>query len=519
MNGGVWDRILKKQWSFFWAGVAFGVAQIIYMIGIIVSNLQKGKEAVADPITVTTDLGRMYRALEVAIANFLNIPDPQLFGHSVDGVPSGGAFVPGVGWQIIGMAIGGTLVALAEREFRTWVKYPPRLLFISFIGGFLFSYGTRLAGGCTLNHLIGGIPLMSIHSTVTVIFMAIGGILAFYFMAKLNLAKYFKHQETLCYVKSRAHDPIEAATYDPSYNPRRQFIWWFSLAFFVALFGVAIYGGLFNPEWMQNLKKGDLVAFSKSVADRGWFFVLAMLLAGIVAGFGMAKTGYGTECAVVSAEVGKDMAKNDPKYAQLGVPRITRTLMKAYLPAIGLAATWVVMLAFIVPAWLFFGVHPGFEEGIKYQLTLGNVIGGLLLGIGSVLLIGCEIRSYMRLGLGYLNTWVGFVGFAVGYLPFTLFYKQHEAFFEATRVTEVYKWYQLFFPNNLLAQKLFLAAWWVFLIALLLYLIRLGAKQVGVKPSQIVNLNTEELQFHIDYARGGEDTQVTPGRQGRPASC
>lgn len=516
MQEGLWKRLWTKQWSFFWAGIAFGVAQIIYMVGILISNAQKGKELVADPITVTTDLGRMFRALEVAIAHFFNLPDPQLFGHSVNGVPSGGAFIPGVGWQIIGMAIGGALVALAEREFRTWVKYPPKLLLVSFIGGVLFSYGTRLAGGCTLNHLIGGIPLMSIHSTVTVLFMAIGGILAFYVMAKLDLAKYFKHQETACYVKQRAQDPVEAATYDPHYNPRRQFIWWFSMAFFILLFGVAIYGGLFNPDWMQHLKKGELAAFSKSVADRGWFFVLAMLLAGIVGGIGMAKSGYGTECAVVSAEVGKDMARNDNKYAKLGVPRITRTLMKAYLPAIGLAATWVVMLAFIVPAWVFFGIRPGFEEGIKYQLTLGNVIGGLLLGIGSVMLIGCEIRSYMRLGLGYLNTWVGFIGFAVGYLPFTLFYKQHEAFFEATRVTEVYKWYQLFFPNNPLAQKLFLAAWWVFLIALLLYLIRVGAKQAGATPAQVVRLSTEELQLQIEAER----TEGSPGRAvGKTATC
>ena len=30
---------------------------------------------------------------------------------------------------------------------------------------------------------------------------------------------------------------------------------------------------------------------------------------------------------------------------------------------------------------------------------VGNLLGGLLLGGGAVLLIGCEIRSYMRVGL------------------------------------------------------------------------------------------------------------------------
>lgn len=78
-----------------------------------------------------------------------------------------------MGWQIIGMAIGGLIVVLLEREPRIWAKYSTKLLLTSFVGGMLFSYGTRLAGGCTLNHLLGGVPMMNIHSTVTLIFMSL----------------------------------------------------------------------------------------------------------------------------------------------------------------------------------------------------------------------------------------------------------------------------------------------------------------------------------------------------------
>ncbi|ADV79990.1 hypothetical protein Thebr_1421 [Thermoanaerobacter brockii subsp. finnii Ako-1] len=60
------------------------------------------------------------------------------------------------------------------------------------------------------------------------------------------------------------------------------------------------------------------------------------------------------------------------------------------------------------------------------------------MGMEAVLLIGCEIRTYMRIGLGYLGSWVGFLGFAVGYLPFTLFYEQHMNFLKATRITETF---------------------------------------------------------------------------------
>jgi len=495
-ENGFLKRILTKQWSFFWAGVVFGIAQIIYMIGGWVANLQAGKKPTLSPITVTTDLGRMFRSLELSITKFLHLPDFQLYGHSVDGVANGGAFVPGVGWPIVGMVIGGALVALAEREFRIWVKYPPKMLLVTFIGGAFFSYGTRLAGGCTLNHLIGGIPLLSIHSTITVIFMAIGGFLGFAIMSKLGLAKYFKHQETLSYVKG--NDFGESITYDPNYNPRKKKIWWIALMFVTLFFVLAAYSGFANPESLQHLKDGKLVSYGKSVADKGWFYVISTLIAGIIAGFGMAKSGYGTECSLVSIETGASMCKNDSKYAKLGIPRITRTLMRGYLPIIGMSATWVVMLALVVPVWLFLGVSPGFESGIKYQLTLGNIFGGLFLGMGAVLLIGCEIRSYMRVGLGYLNTWIGIAGFAVGYLPFTLFYKQHTAFFEATRITETYKWYQLFFPDNILAQKIFLTIWWFVLGAFLLYLLRKGAQQTGVTKNDILKYSTEDLQLLID---------------------
>lgn len=490
------ERVLRKQWSFFWAGLVFGAAQVIYMASLWVAAWQKGKAAESTPITVTTDLGNMFRAMELWLVHLFGIADTQLYGLGVDGVASGGAFVPGIGWPIVGMMIGGLLVARFERESREWVHYSTRMLWLSFIGGILFSYGTRLAGGCTLNHLLGGLPMMSIHSTVSVLGMAIGGAVAFLVMSQARLAGNFKHQETRAYVAKS--DPGEALLYDPGYRPRRRPIYWLALAFLAIFFGVSIWGGLFNPESLQHLRKGELMAFGKSIDASGMFFVAGTLLAGVVGGFAMAKSGFGTECAIVAAETAQSMTKRDAQFAHMGVPRITRTLMRGYLPAIGIFASWVVMLAVIWGAWVFAGIKPGFEGGLKEQLTAGSLIGGVLLGAGAVLLIGCEIRSYMRIGLGYLNTWVGFMGFAVGYLPFTLYYKEHVAFQKNTLVTETYKWYQLAFPDNIDAQQAMLLAWWIVLAAGLVYLVRLGARNTGVSRRALLNKNTEELQLNID---------------------
>lgn len=494
------SRLTRNQWSFFWAGIVFGVAQIAYMVALWVHSWDKGKEAVSTPITVTTDLGKMFRGMEMWLYDLFRLPDFQLYGTSMDGIANGGAFVPGVGWPIVGMMIGGFIVAKLERESRAWVKYSPRILAISFLGGILFSYGTRLAGGCTLNHLLGGLPMMSIGSTFTVVMMGIGGAMAFLLMSKLNVASNFKHQETKSYVSN--NDAGESMLYDPNYRPTRRPIYWIALAFVVVFFGVAIWGGLFNPESLQHLKKGEMEAFGKSIAGSGWFFFIGTLAAGIIGGIGMAKSGFGTECALVAAETAESMTKKDGYYARLGVPRITRTLMRGYVPIIGVAASWVVMLGFMVGAWVFFGIKPGFEDGLKEQFTAGNLAGGLLLGMGAVLLIGCEIRSYMRIGLGYLNTWVGFMGFAVGYLPYTLYEKAHIQFQQATLFTPTYKWYQLAFPNDIAMQQAMLFGWLALIVLFLAFLIRRGMRNTGVDRGTLLNKSMENLQLGIDAISG-----------------
>lgn len=151
-------------------------------------------------------------------------------------------------------------------------------------------------------------------------------------------------------------------------------------------------------------------------------------------------------------------------------------------------------------------MKPGFVGDIKYQTTVGNLIGGVLLGAGAVMLVGCEIRSYMRVGMGYLNTWVGFMGFAIGYLPFTLFYKGHEEFLKSSVLVEPYKVYDLIFPNSTLGQQLVLVAWWMALAGLFFFFLRLGVRTSGASSESLLHRNTEDVQLEIDRearAQGG----------------
>jgi hypothetical protein len=46
----------------------------------------------------------------------------------------------------------------------------------------------------------------------------------------------------------------------------------------------------------------------------------------------MAKSGFGTECSLISAEASAMIRKDEKKWNKLGLPNVTRTLFKGLLP-------------------------------------------------------------------------------------------------------------------------------------------------------------------------------------------
>lgn len=473
----MFKKILTRQWSFFWSGVGFGIAQIIFMIAKFIQQTEAGKPLVAQPIGVTTYLGNMFHSMEV-------------FWFGVDKGLYGSVFKVGTWGPIVGMIIGGFLVALAERESRSWAKFSPKMLLTSFVGGMLFSYGTRLAGGCTLHHLLGGTALMSVKSIFVVVMMSVGGLTAFFLMAKAGLAPFFKHQETRSYVAAiKAKNPVDGITLDVNYNPWRDPWRWVGLVF-LAMFLIPGLVNYFNPDAADNFVNASVV------------FTSLVLISGLLAGFAMAKSGFGTECALVGIEAGIMLKKDEPKFIGFKVPAITRTLMKGFIPIQGVLMAQVLTGAFALLAWTLFGAKLGYQGSFMDKLSWAGLLGGLFLGSGAVMLVGCEIRSYMRLGLGYTNTLIGFIGFAIGYLPYTLFPEAHKAFLEHSVIvqSDTFTWAQVFFPNNVGAQQVFYAFWVLALAGLLVLAIRTGMSYLSVNASQLTNQPLEDLEAQVHGA-------------------
>ena len=198
-------KLWAYQWPFWLGGLFVGLAEIVFYYKYEMF------------IVVTTGFAQMYA-----------VGEHYLFG--IDWVAR--LYEPGVHWVIIGAVLGARLVAVAEGESRGWVHYNWPMLALSFVGGFLFSFGTRIAGGCTTHHFIGGLPAMSIASWVVLLSGIPFAFLAFQFAMKIKTGGYFRHQETLA-VARRYHDHPDHPHpgYDPNYSPWRD-----PLRLFLALF-------------------------------------------------------------------------------------------------------------------------------------------------------------------------------------------------------------------------------------------------------------------------------------------
>ena len=161
---------------------------------------------------------------------------------------------------------------------------------------------------------------------------------------------------------------------------------------------------------------------------------------------------------------------------------------------------WVIVSVFVLVTVYFLGMKHGFTDPTKYKfyLTAWVPIGGFFLGFGAVLLIGCEIRSYMRLGMLYLNTLIWFIGFAVGYLPFTLFYKEHVAFLNGSivpylKANEIFTVPELV-TSNQAGQVVVAVLWTLMLIGIFAWTIKTGRKYMGMKKKwNFLTQNTEEI--------------------------
>jgi hypothetical protein len=218
------------------------------------------------------------------------------------------------------------------------------------------------------------------------------------------------------------------------------------------------------------------------------------MLSGLLLGFGIGKCGFGTECSVMAPE---SVFSKPAFYTKRGVPHSTFMMFRGLLPLQGFMVAIVVFNLFLMYAWTTgIGVMPNaVGEAGNAGLYWGHILGAPLLAIGAVFMIGCEVRTYARLGLGYATALAALPGFYVGYLPYTLFKEQvDEAMFgePLTHFITIPEYLAFTLGGNEVAW-----AWGYsgLLIALLLYAFGVGWRFLGGSFGRLLRSNTDQLVF------------------------
>ena len=447
-------NILTKPWSFIWGGFLVGLAEVLYFLKY------------ETPIPITTGLAKMFATLEENITK----TDFIARTYSAD-----------IHWVVMGIIIGGCSVALIERERKTWVRYPLRVAILAFIGGIIFGFGTRLAQGCTAWHYLGGIPGMSLTSIVVAIVSIPFAYLAFMLMAKMNAGGFMKHHEVKATVQ-KCHEleyNTETLSYDPEYKPYKDPVRLIFTAFFLLLIASVFWTAV----------KGES---PNSIGGLPWVEIFLKGFVGFLVGFGIAKSGFGTECAVMSP---KSLLMKPKHFEAMKVAKITQTMFTGMMPFAGLLVAIIMFNLTILFTWIVLGWDvPVVVEAGKYKwgFHLGHLIGGPLLGIGSVLMLGCEIRTYSRLGMAYLTGLTALPGFMLGYLPYSLYQDRIDEFFFSRGFMKEKNMLELL-PDNPYIQYGFAILYSAMLITLLIWAIKKGSQITKVSRKEYITKSTDEI--------------------------
>jgi hypothetical protein len=466
--------IWKRQWPFAVGGALVGLGEAIYFL--------KFKTF----IPVTTGLAKMFSTVEANITHTETISK---------------AYPPDIHWVIIGALLGAWLVGRLEGESRNWVKYSPGMLLLAFLGGGIFGFGTRLGPGCTTHHIFGGLAVMSLASWTIVILGLPFAFLAFEFVAKLGYGPYFKHQETLATCRKSRElglDDDHRLVLDDNYKPWKNVLRLAAWSLIAVLVVSSLYTGFFG-DTDQALGAGPLLPN------------VIRLVAGILLGFGIAKAGVGTECGIMAPE---SLLVSEEHYRKLKIPRVTQKMFQGLLPLSGVLAAVLVLNAAVLIMWLGFNwsVPNASPKPQGWGLHIGHLLAAPCLAIGSVFMIGCEIRSYGRIGLGYTTGIVGLIGFYFGYLPYVFFQEAIDGFIarhtfvQATNIPEL-------LTSDPVGQKLIGVLYTAALIGLFVLVVVKGAKKIGATKREYLTLSTDDLALRDIESRPSEDAVGTESEE------
>jgi hypothetical protein len=157
----------------------------------------------------------------------------------------------------------------------------------------------------------------------------------------------------------------------------------------------------------------------------------------------------------------------------------------------------------IMIGWQFFDI----KLPLGMNPTWVLLFGAACQGFGSVAMIGCEIRTYMRLGLGYMTAVAAFPGFLLGYLPYTLYQDFWEDLARETTISKV-KHVPDMFSHDPAIQAMVGVAYGLLVAWLLYWSIKRGMRLTGFSFKDLMTTANDDLAVkYFDRLASGSSDQ------------
>ncbi len=397
-----------KGWKFILAGLAIGICQSIYYV------LNER------PINLVLAPGELAAFLEKHTGVF-NVYD-RVFPVNIDPV-------------FLGVFVAAAAFGFIQAGKRPWVRYPVRVLAIAGAGGFLFGAGANLAGGDFLYHTVAGVALLETPSLLIVALSIPFLFISLEILSVFNVTPYYQLDQSLGdYGEFSNRDRLGKTGSGRA------------ISFLLRGTALALIAGLA----VVILLKNDLS--------------LSSLGLGALLGLAAAGTGFGVEWSMLVPEI---HTFSGAYLERLGISARTSLLLKNFF----LLQGWLVAVAIFglsaLVTWVVHGTAQPPPGLLTNDLNIGHVAGALLLPVGSIMMLGSDLRSYSRLGLGYGTAFFAFLGLLAGYLPTALWSDRISSWLDANIIAKEV-WLPRLVSDSRLAE---LAIWSALLGGLIIFLL------------------------------------------------
>lgn len=283
----------------------------------------------------------------------------------------------------IGLIFGAFAATLLASQFKIKHIKSSRQVWGAVLGGLLMGVGARMSFGCNIGALFSGLPSMSLHGWVFMVFIFVGAMIG----SKLLVA-YFIGAASVSTTGAPA--PVAtAATQSVQAQPA---------------------GGIKRIQRVRVEKKDNLVQLPLGLALTlvliaiGYYYATAMkapMLAlfwaiGIALGFTLQRARFCFTAAL-----------RDP--CLTGGTNLTKAVVVA------LALSTVLVSALQVGAYLKTGtLDAALKVGLVSPVGVHTAVGAVLFGIGAVISGGCASGTLMRVGEGFVQQWIALPFFCIG---------------------------------------------------------------------------------------------------------